>query len=189
MRIFLMSEAARLKKALDDCPVGKSTWKQFEDICTEVLQYLFCPPLESPIEQARTYSSVNRRDMVFPNRNLDEGKTPAEKNWHLLYRELDARMVLFEYKNYDVSEIGHEEIIQAANYLTKPMGRLGIIVGTKLPNDSAHRQRNTIYTNERKMILFLTKENLKEMLDIKERGGEPSDLIVDLEELFFIQHE
>ena len=83
-----MSEAARLKKALDDCPVGKSTWKQFEDICTEVLQYLFCPPLESPIEQARTYSSVNRRDMVFPNRNLDEGKTPAEKNWHLLFSPL-----------------------------------------------------------------------------------------------------
>lgn len=69
-----MSEETRLKKALDDCPAGKAAWKQFEDICTEILEYLFCPPLEKPMEQARTYSGVNRRDMVFPNRNIGEGK-------------------------------------------------------------------------------------------------------------------
>lgn len=184
-----MSRESDLAKKLDACPVGRTGWKQFEDVCTEVLEYLFMPPLSKPIEQARTYSGVNRRDMVFPNRNIDAGNTPAENNWHLLYSELDARMILFEYKNYDTNEIGHEEIIQAANYLTKPMGRLAIIVGTKLPNDSAHKQRNTIYTYDKKVILFMTKENLKEMLDIKERGGEPSDFIVDLEELFFIQHE
>lgn len=184
-----MSKERDLVRALDACPVGRAGWKQFENISTEILEYLFTPPLGKPIEQAHTYSGVNRRDMVFPNRNIDEGKTSAEKNWHLLYSELDARMVLFEYKNYDVTEIGHEEVIQSANYLTKPMGRLGIIVGTKLPNESAHRQRNTIYTNQQKIILFMTKEHLKEMLFMKERGEEPSNLIVDLEELFFIQHE
>ena len=113
----------------------------------------------------------------------------TEKNWHLLYKEHDARLVLFEFKNYDVTEIGHEEIIQSANYLTNTIGRLGIVVGSKLPNESAHRQRNTIYTNYRKEILFLTKEHLKEMLDMKARGDEPSNLIVDLEELFYVQHE
>ena len=86
-------------------------------------------------------------------------------------------------------EIGHDEVIQSANYLTQPMGRLGIIVGSKLPNESAHRQRNTIYSNQHKVILFLTKDHLKEMLDIKLRGEEPSNLIVDLVELFYIQHE
>lgn len=184
-----MSEEARLKKALDACPAGKAAWKQFEDICTEVLEHLFCPPLEKAKRQARTYSGVERRDAVFPNRNLEDGLTEAERNWHLLYMEHNARMVLFEFKNYDISEIGHEEIIQAANYLTNTMGRLGFIVGTKLPNDSAHRQRNTIYTNEHKLILFLTKDHLKEMLDIKERGEEPSNLLVDLVEIFYIQHE
>ena len=61
--------------------------------------------------------------------------------------------------------------------------------GSRRSSGSAHRQRNTIYTNQQKVILFLTKEHLKEMLDLKERGEEPSYLIVDLEELFFIQHE
>lgn len=184
-----MSRETDLARALDSCPAGRATWKQFEDICTEILEYLFSPALAKPIEQAHTYSGVNRRDMVFPNRNVDGATTPAEKNWHLLFVELDARMILFEYKNYDATEIGHEEVIQSANYLTQPMGRLGIMVGTKLPNESAHRQRNTIYTNQRKIILFMTKEHLKEMLDMKARGEEPSNLIVDLVEAFYIQHE
>jgi len=40
-----------------------------------------------------------------------------------------------------------------------------------------------------KVILFVTKENLKEMLFIKERGDDPADLIVDLVEWFYLQHE
>lgn len=184
-----MSREMDWANALDACPVGMAGWKKFEDICTEILEYLFMPPLEKPIEQARTYSGVNRRDMVFPNRNIEAGNNNAEKNWHLLYKELDARMILFEFKNYDSMEIGHEEVSQSANYLTNTMGRLGIIIGTKLPNESAHRQRNTIFSNQKKVILFLTKENLKEMLDIKARGEEPSNFIVDLLESFYIQYE
>ena len=32
-----MSKETDLIKALDDCPVGNAGWKQFEDICTEIL--------------------------------------------------------------------------------------------------------------------------------------------------------
>ena len=78
-------------------------------------------------------------------------------------------MILFEFKNYDRTEIGHEEVNQTRSYLTQPMGQLGVMVCAKLPNDGAHRQRNTIYTNDRKVILFMTKEHLKEMLFMRER--------------------
>lgn len=184
-----MSRESDLAKKLDACPKGKAGWKQFEDICTEILEYLFMPPLGKPIEQARTCSGVNRRDMIFPNRCIEMGNTPAEKNWHLLYKELDARMVLFEYKNYDRNAIGKDEVCQSAIYLTKTLGRLGVVVGSKLPNKSAHRQRNTIYSNDKKVILFMTKKHLTEMLDMKVRGEEPSDLIIDLVESFYVQHD
>ena len=184
-----MSKEAELKKKLDECPSGIKGWKQFEDICTEILEYLFCPPLKKPKEQIRTLSGVSRRDMIFPNRNIDVGNTLAEENWHLLLVELDARMILFEYKNYGKSELGPNAVIQASDYLTETIGRLGIIVSTKKPNDSALQKRNTIYSNYKKVILFLTKADLKEMLDMKERGDEPSEFIVDKEELFFLQHE
>ena len=44
-------------------------------------------------------------------------------------------------------------------------------------------------SEERKVILFITTANLKEMLDIKDRGDDPADFIADSIEEFYIQHE
>ena len=98
-------------------------------------------------------------------------------------------MVLFEFKNYDVTEIGKEEVNQTRNYMSKPMGRLAIFCSNKKPNNGAHIKRNTIYSDDKKVILFMTTDDVIEMLAIKERGEEPSDLILDLIEAFYIQHE
>jgi hypothetical protein len=179
-----MSRESDLIDRLDGCPAGGSHWRDFEDICTEILEHLFVPPLTRAIPQARTYSGTNRRDAVLPNRNID-----GRNNWGLLLRELNARMVLFEFKNYDATDIGHEEVIQTDNYLNDAMGRLAIMICSKLPDNGAHIQRNTIYSRSRKVILFLTKDHLKEMLYIKERGEDPSDLIIDMVERFYLQHE
>ena len=87
-------------------------------VCVDTLRFLFVPPLREPHLQPRSYSGIDRRDAVFPNRNIELGN-----NWSHLYRELDARLVLFEFKNYDATEIGKEEVNQTLNYLSKPMGR------------------------------------------------------------------
>lgn len=179
-----MSRLTEFLERLDGCPLGASGWREFEDLCIEILEYLFVPPLTRPIIQARTHSGTNRRDAVFPNRNFDN-----YNGWGLLLRELDARMVLFEFKNYDREEVGHEEIIQTDNYLSSPMGRLAVIVCSKIPNNGAHIQRNTLFSRHQKIILFITREHLKEMLHIRERGEDPCDLLVDLVERFYLQHE
>lgn len=179
-----MSQVSDLIRRLDACPVGRAGWGEFEDVCTSILEFLFVPPLTRPIIQPRTYSGTNRRDAVLPNRNFG-----IDNNWGRLLLELNARMVLVEFKNYETSNVGHEEVIQTDNYLTEPMGRLAIMICSKIPDNGAHIQRNTIYSRHRKVILFLTKDHLKEMLFIKERGEDPSDLIVDLVERFYLQHE
>ena len=180
-----MSKASDLADRLSSCPAGTNGWKQFEDVCIEILRYLFVPPLSEPKIQPRTFSGTDRRDAVFPNRNFD-----ASNTWGHLLQELDARMVLFEFKNYDKTEIGKEEVNQTRYYLTKPMGRLAIMVCSKTPNKGACTTRNTVFSSpENKVILFVTKEDLKEMLFIKERGDDPADLIVDLVEWFYLQHE
>jgi hypothetical protein len=179
-----MSRVTDLVDKLHSCPFGRAHWSQFENTCSEILEFLFVPPLHRPIAQPRTYSGTNRRDIVLPNRNLDE-----RNNWGLLLKELNARMVLFEFKNYDRTEIGHEEVIQTDNYLNEAMGRLAIMVCSKTPDSGAHIQRNTIYSRSGKVILFVMKDHVKEMLYIKERGEDPADLIVDLVEKFYLQHE
>lgn len=183
-----MSNFNELMRRLDACPLGIAGWAYFEDICTDILSFLFVPPLIIPQRQAKTLSGINRRDAIFPNRNITPAN-PNSKNWFHLYQELDARMILVEYKNYDSSEIGPEEVNSALNYLTNPMGRLALLVCSKEPNEQARIRRNTIYSNEKKVILFLTKDHLKEMLAMMERGEDPSDLIMDLLEIFYIEHE
>lgn len=98
-------------------------------------------------------------------------------------------MVLFEFKNYDREEIGKEETNQTRNYLNRPMGKLAIMCCNRSPNESAYIKRNTIYSEDGKVILFVTTEQLIEMLFIKERGEDPSDLIMDMIERFYLQHE
>jgi hypothetical protein len=179
-----MSSVSSLVNRLDSCPAGQAGWRDFEDICIDILTYLFVPPLREPKIQPRTYSGIDRRDAVFPNRIFD-----GDGNWCALYKELGARLILFEFKNYDAESIGKDEVNQTRNYLTSPMGRLAILCCNKDPDRAAHIKRNTIFSEDRKVILFITPGHLKEMLYIKERGADPSDLILDLVESFYLQHE
>lgn len=180
-----MNKVTELIKRIEKCPSGSSGWSEFENICIEILTFLFVPPLDSPHSQTKTYSGTSRRDAVFPNRNLSK-----TGNWDLFYRELDARMLLCEFKNYDMTEIGHEEVIQTNHYLRKKtFGRLGLMICNKLPNKSAHKVRNTIFSEDDKVILFLTSDDLKEMLRRKKKNEDPSDVIADRYFEFKLQHE
>lgn len=173
-----------LRARLDAVPHGMAGWKQFEDVATQALRHLLVPPLADPIPQARSYSGIDRRDSIFPNRNHGESN-----HWGRLLHELEARMVLVEFKNYDREDVGKDEVNQTRNYLTKPMGRLALMVSTKEPNHAAHLKRNTVYSEDRKVIVFLNVEHVKEMLYMKERGEDPADLIMDAIERFYIGWE
>lgn len=165
-------------------PPGHAGWSQFEEVACEILTYLFVPPLEQPRRQARTYSGIDRRDAIFPNRNRGNGNP-----WGQLQDEVGARLVLVEFKNYDGQEVGKDEVNQTRNYLTEPMGKLALLVSTKKPNKAAYVKRNSIWSEERKVILFITVDNLREMLFMKEREEDPADLVVDMLEDFYLSWE
>lgn len=180
-----MTKISNFIERLKSCPSGEKGWKQFEDICIEILTFLFVPPLESPRIQKRSHSGIDRRDAIFPNRNFN-----LDNTWGKIYKELNARLILFEFKNYDKSEIGKEEVNQIRNYLTEPMGKLGILCCNKKPIEPAYIKRNSIYSSsEKKIILFITIDHLVEMLYIKERGEDPADLIMDMIEIFYMEYE
>jgi hypothetical protein len=179
-----VNRAKDLARRLDECPLGRAGWREFEDACIEALEWLLVPPLTKPIIQPRTINGTERRDAVFPNRNL-----VPDTNWGYLHQKLDAELILFEFKNYDSDEIAADEVSQTGGYLRKSMGRLAILCCSKAPIRAAHHKRNTIYSENGQVILFLTRDQLKEMLFIKERGEEPSDLILDLIDRFKLEHE
>lgn len=174
----------QLRCRLDSCPAGTAGWAQYERTCLDTLTHLLVPPLQPPRVQARTLSGTERRDAVFANRQRD----PAT-NWGLLYTDHAARIILVEFKNYASTDIGPEEVAETSSHLRKGWGRLAIMCCTKQPTASAYRRRNTIFSDDGKIILFITTADLKEMLDINDRGEDPSDLIVDSIEAFLVQHD
>ena len=173
-----------LIETLIQCPPGMPGWTQFEDACTNVLTYLFVPPLETPTIQARTESGIDIRDAIFPNRNND-GTTL----WGQLRRDHNARMILFEFKNYDTSDIGSDEVDQLRNYMNDPMGSLAFLTCSKEPHRNAVLRRNQVYRREEKVIIFLDSNQLVEMVNMRERGDDPASFIMEQVELFYIQHE
>jgi len=178
-----MPTAAQLLDKLDGCAKGIAGWRTYEDIATEILTFLFVPPLSGPKPQARSFSGIDRRDAVFGNRNM----TP-ETTWGQLRLELDARLPLFEFKNYD-TEVGKDEVDQTRNYLTATIGRFAVLCCRTKPSQQALLRRNHAFTQEKKVILFVTDEDLREMLRMKESGADPALFLMDLLELFYMQHE
>ena len=73
-------------------------------------------------------------------------------------------MILTEFKNYGKEDIGPEEVAETSGHLRNAWGRLAIICCSKKPTASAYRRRNTIYSEDKKLILFVTTANLREML-------------------------
>ncbi|MEJ0106591.1 MAG: hypothetical protein WDO19_30375 [Bacteroidota bacterium] len=65
-----MSQVNDFIERLDNCPIGTPGWAQFEELCTEIFTFLFVPPLQAPQRQAKTLSGINRRDAIYPNRNI-----------------------------------------------------------------------------------------------------------------------
>ncbi len=170
-----LQKVQELIKKLDNCPEGKEGWRTYEDICIEVLNYLFVPPLGEPKIQSRRESGIDIRDAIYPNRNSNE-------NWKFIRDDYDAKYIVFEFKNYSEngSEIDKQVLLQIDDYLKKTIGRFGIICSKKAPNRSGLEKRKDVFIENNKLILFVSNENLKEMLLRKHKELDPSDVIIDL---------
>jgi hypothetical protein len=69
--------------------------------------------------QPRSYSGIDCRDAIFPNRVTDPNQPPG-----LLRQDLEARLIPIEFKNYDRTDIAKPKVDQARNYPKHSMGRL-----------------------------------------------------------------
>ena len=169
---------------LISCPKGNKGWRDFENICVEILIFLFVPPLTRPRIQSKTLSGIERRDAIFPNRNFNNINI-----WGNIFQELNARFILCEFKNYEKQKINITEVNQVRNYLSGRIGKFGIIISTRGPSKNALRLRNKIYREEGKVIIFIYPDNLREMIYRKDRGEDPADLIMDIIEDFYLEYE
>jgi hypothetical protein len=170
-----------LIERLTQCTPGQKNWRDYEKICVEILSKVFVPPLKPPREQARTWQGLERRDALFSLRGVSEG-------WSEIRQEFDANFLLCEFKNYS-NPFEKDKVNQTRNYLKSTIGRIGAIVSRKGAAPSAKSMRNSVYAEERKVILFFEDKHLIELLQLKLANQDPLDLIQDTIDEFYISYE
>lgn len=167
-----------LKQKLLDCRSGPESWHDYEEICTEILNLLFVPPLMAPEIQSRTENGLLRRDALFPNW-VEQGF------WAAICERHNAYFILFEFKNTENLTPLHVD--QVDKYLTlgkDTIGSFGIILSRKPPPPPALDTRKAWFPRNRNVILFLDDHHLVRALDLKEAGRDPVEVLRTEYEIF-----
>lgn len=170
----------KLITELKNIPAGKDGWRDYEDVCVKILNYLFLNPLSAPNIQSRTEDGLDIRDAVYAIR-------PGNQFWDMLRSECRTKFMVAEFKNYE-EEIGQREVESIRQYLyPKAMRSFGILCSRKGPKTAAEKKRRRSWVEEEKLIAFITDEDLVDMIQLKDAGEEPFEVIdTHLEEFFSI---
>jgi hypothetical protein len=169
--------SADLQRRLAILPAGKGYWKAYEEVCVEILNFLFVPPLGVPAIQTSSEDELDRRDAVYP---LREG----DRFWDLVRSDFRTRLVVAEFKNY-TDPIGQTEVESIQQYLyAKAFRMFGLLCTRKPPSESALKARRRAWNEHDKMIVILTDSDLAEMLRMKGDGEKPTTVIEDQLEEF-----
>lgn len=162
--------AASLLARLASTQPGKSEWSSYQKLIGEILGYLLVPPLSQPISERASESRANRRDFILPN-------YATEGFWHFMRMHYDAHFVVVDAKNY-VGKFKKSEVLQIANYLSAHgAGLFGMVVCRHAADRSAEVTRREQWVLHRKMIVVLNDADLRQMLEFREAGQDPSEVI------------
>ncbi len=160
-----------LISSLNELAPGPSDWVKFQQLASDILEYLFCPPLESPKFEESDLSGKNRRDMIFENSALDGF-------WRISREVYNAHQIVVDAKNYS-KLLTKKPILEIAHYL-KPYGcgMFGMIISRLDASSSGLHAIKEEWISNKKMIVIVTDKDIIEMLNIKKKdGGKPEEII------------
>ncbi|TDS82156.1 restriction endonuclease [Comamonas sp. JUb58] len=170
--------AKELIDQLDALPPGINTFRDFENLCVEILNYAFFPQLGVPSIQSRSDDGLDIRDAVYPI-------SSDYAFWQEIKRTCSTRFMVAEFKNY-TDGVKRREVESIEHYLyTKAMRMFGVLCSRKQPSESALLARRRAWVESDKLILFLSDEELKDLIRAKSYGEKPTEVLdVQLEEFF-----
>ena len=159
-------QADSLKTRLSGLPTGRTAANEYQRLGLEILNFLFTPELIDGRIEVRTIDGTERRDIIYTNDSDDTF-------WSYLRTEHSSFLLMFEAKNK--LSVSNLDIAQVATYLGDRIGRLGIILLRSQVAKSQRRKAFSVYNDSspRKVILFVTDDDLSVMLDMRCQGKSP----------------
>ena len=162
------ARADALTARLGAVEAGRDAAKNYQLLVLEILNFLFNPDLADGKPEVKTLDGTERRDIIFTNES-------DESFWAYVRTNHDGIFLMFETKN--MRELDIAAINQTATYLGDRIGRVGIIVTRNAPGENIQRKIFSVWNDSasaRKVILVLTDEHLKELLQVRCRNGSTS---------------
>lgn len=161
---------SRLRNTL----TGKSHAKAYEEICRDIIAYVFGQDLLDGRSQKRTTDSINVYDLIYR-------VAPHNAFWSTLTRDFRARVVMFECKNY-THPIRAMQIFTTERYLsTNVLRPICFILTRKAPHQHAVNASFGAMRDAQKLLVVLSDEDLIAMIRAKDAqlvlGGTAADRI------------
>lgn len=168
--VAISQKTRAFQAALDATVPGNKDWAVYQRLVADILEFLFCPPLELPRYELSDADVRNRRDILFENPRGDGFWTQVRDDYSAHYIVVDA-------KNY-AKPVPKGAVLDIAHYL-KPYGcgMFALLVSRHGPGSGAEHATREQWIGGNKMIVHLGDTHLKEMLELRASGGEPQEVI------------
>jgi hypothetical protein len=166
-----LSKEKELAGELRSCPAGQKNWSKFQNICKRILTYCLVPPLTEPTEESSTRDSTQRRDLVF--------RIPynVQGFFNFVLRVQKSQAIIVDCKNYGGPLPANLVVIMAKYLGKKRLSTFGIIISRHSASSGAKKERERLWNEDDKLILFMKDTHLLEMLDRKEKGTDPAEML------------
>ena len=152
--------------ALTGVPPGRSNYSDYERVCCEILEYLFCPALGQPDAQSYTVNRSQRRDVVMDN-HVEEGF------WARIRDRYHADYLVAEMKN-NTGSVSNTSVWQlAAHMKEKGVGMFGLLIARNgVSRGVANYAIIDQWVHSKKMVVPLSNEDLVRMIRLRDEEGE-----------------
>lgn len=170
---------SELRRELSELAPGRPNWSKFEKLCEKILKYLFEDHLAGWSKQHGTDDDLNRFDYVCRIK-------PSTDFWNFILHQLHSRYIVFEFKNYE-EPIRQGQVLTTEKYLLeKGLRRVAIMLTRKGGHASAIKMAQGAMRESGKLILILDDQHISQMIAMKEKGSDPTDLLFDITDKFLL---
>lgn len=164
------------KQKLSNIEPGKESFREYEDVCVEILKYVLGDYLTLWKKQQSSNDGLYRFDLCC---KIKSGTN--QEFFDTIKNYFNTKYIVFEFKNYK-DAIGQKEIYTTEKYLyEKALRKVAIIISRKGADDQAMKAVKGSLRETGKLIICLSDQDLLDMINIKKEGEqEPADLLVNL---------
>jgi hypothetical protein len=140
---------------------GKAGAKDYENICLDIINYLFGDSLLDPRQQAGLEDHLSFIDIIYQI-------NPNHMFWQTLTRDFRARVIVFECKNYS-EPITPMQVYTTERYISIAALRpICFILSRTPPHEHAFYAAMGAMRESAKLLIFLGDEDLKSMIRIRD---------------------